>query len=120
MAFYPGKAASVTQTTARPYDTFSLDFKAEIVDTTNFTSSGYQENVAGVFSCTVSASGPYDGAESIAQGDSIATTFATGGGGPSFAITARLSSVKIDTATRNKAATIAFTGDSNGSFSVTI
>jgi hypothetical protein len=121
MAFYPGRAASVTiSASARPYDQFSLDFKSEIIPTTNFTSSGYQSNEMGISSCDVSFSGPYDGSEGLAQGDSVSVVFATGGGGPSFTITTRISSIKIDTAASNKVAMIAVSGTSNGTFSVTI
>lgn len=121
MAFFAGKSGSVSiSATARPYDTWEIDATSEIVDVTNFTSSGYSENVAGVFQINVSFSGPYDGSEGIAQGDSVAVTFATGGAGPSFVVTNRLSSVKISTATRNKAATIAATGVSTGSHSLSI
>lgn len=121
MAFYPGKSASITiSASARPYDTFELDFTSEVIDTSNFTSSGYSENVAGMFQINVSYSGPYDGSEGITQGDSVAVTFAAGGGGLSAAITNRISSIKIATAARNKAQTIAVTGVSNGSHSITI
>lgn len=91
-----------------------------MVDVSNFTSGGYQENLAGIFSAEVSFSGPYDGSEAIAAGDSLAITFATGGGGPSLAPTVRLSSIKIDTAAKGKAATISASGTSNGSYSITI
>lgn len=121
MAFYAGKSASITiSATARPFDTWDVELKAEIVDTTNFTSSGYQENLAGVFSADVTFSGPYDGSEAVAQGDSVAITFGTGGGGPTLAPTVRISSAKVSTATRNKAATIAYSGTSNGTYSITL
>lgn len=89
-------------------------------DTTNFTSSGYQENLAGVFSADATFSGPYDGAEGVAQGDSVAVTFATGGAGPTLAPTIRISEAKVTTAARNQAARISYTGTSNGSYSITL
>ena len=122
MAFFPSKAASVTiSATSRPYNTFKLAFKSEIADTTNFTSAGYQSNEAGIFMCDVTFSGPYDGAEGFLPGDSVAITFATGGAGPSFAPTVRLSEVDIDSANiRNSVSQIACTGTSNGTYSITI
>jgi hypothetical protein len=121
MAFYPGRASSVTiSASARPYNQFDLDFNAEIVDTTNFTSSGYQENVTGITKADISFSGPYDGAEGLAPGDSVSLVFALGGGGPSFTVTTRLSSIKINTAASNQVAQISVSGTSNGTFSVTI
>ena len=121
MAFFPGKSASVTiAASARPMDTFEMDFTSEIIDTSNFSSSGYGENVAGMFDINVSWSGPYDAAEGVTQGDSVAVTFAAGGAGLSAVITNRVSSIKIATAARNKAQTIAFTGKSNGSHSITL
>lgn len=120
MAFIPGRGAAVTITTARPHANYKLSYKGEVVDTTNFTSSGYQENVFGITSCSVSYSGPYDGAESQAVGDSTAITFTTGGGGPSMAITTRIATIDIEAAARNQAVQFAVTGKSNGSFSVTL
>ncbi len=119
-AISSGKTGSVTiNATARPYDQFDIKFKSEVIDTTNFTTSGYQTNVPGIFSADVSFSGPYDGAEAIAQGDSIAITFATGSA-VSLVITTRLSEVGISTAARNKADQIAVSGTSNGTFSVSL
>lgn len=119
MAIASGKTGSITISTARPYDNFSIDFQNEVIDTTNFTSSGYAESVAGVFQARISFSGPYDGSESISQGAALATVFVTGSA-VSLTITTRVESVKIETAVRNKADTISVTGISTGSYSVTL
>lgn len=100
-------------------DRFDLDFKSEVIDVTNFTSSGYQANEAGVFQCDVTTEGPYNGSTGLTQGQSIAMTFATGGGGPSFTMTVRVSSMRIGTATRNQVARFSASMTSNGTFSVT-
>lgn len=121
MAFLPGRASSVTiAASARPHANFKVSFKGEVVDTTNFTSSGYQENVFGITSASVSYSGPYDAAEGQAVGDSTSIAFATGGAGPTLTITTRIATIDIDAAARNQAVQIAFTGESNGTFSVTL
>lgn len=118
MAYYAGKNSSVTiSASARPMDTWSLDLKCDPVDVTNFTSSGYQENVAGVFSADVSFGGPFDGTEGISQGDSVAVTLGVHAS-LSYAVTVRLSSVKISTDVKG-VARIDATGTSNGSFSIT-
>lgn len=104
---------------SQPFEKFSLAFQSEVCETTNFTSSGYQTNEAGVFSCALSADGPYNGSSGLTQGQSIAITLAVGGGGPSFAITFRIENQTIDCATRNAVARYAITGKSNGTYSVT-
>lgn len=120
MAFYEGKNGSVTwSAVSQPMDKFDLDFKAEVIDTTNFTSGGYQSNLAGVFSCSGSTEGPYNGSVGLTQGQSLTYTFATGGGGPSFALPMRSSSMKVSTATRNQVARFSTSLESNGSFAVT-
>lgn len=120
MAFYAGKNASLTfSATAQPFEKFDLDFKAEVIDTTNFTSSGYQSNTDGVYSCSASFEGPYNGSTGLTQGQSIAVTFAVGGGGPSFAVTLRVGSMRISTATRNQVSRFSASAESNGSYSVT-
>ncbi len=120
MAIASGKIASITiAASARPYDQFDLKFKSEVIDTTNFTSSGYAANVAGIFSCNVSFSGPYDGAEGMAQGDSVSIVFLTGSA-VSLTIIVRIGEIGISTAARNKADQIAISGTSNGVFTVTL
>lgn len=117
--FYAGKAASVTiAATTRPYDTWKFSHKCEIVSTLNFTSSGYEESLAGVFEIDGAFSGPYDGSEAIAPGDSVACTLAAGGGGPSLVITMRLGQFDVETTVRGKI-TLGVTGKSNGSHSLT-
>ena len=120
MAFYAGKAASVTiAASARPMDTWSIDLKCEPVDSTNFTSGGYTENVAGLFSADVSFGGPYDDAEGVQKGDSVSVIFGIGGGGQSFTIVTRITSAKVSTDVKGLAR-IDYTGVSNGSFSITL
>lgn len=120
MAFYSGKNASTTwSATAQPMEKFDLDFKAEIIDTTNFTSQGYQSNQDGIYSCDGSTDGPYNGSAGLTQGQLITITFAVGGGGPSFAMPMRQSNIRISTATRNQVARIALSMTSSGTFSVT-
>lgn len=120
MSFYVGKVADVTwSATSQPMDKFDLDFKAEVIDTTNFTSLGYQSNLAGVFSCDGSAEGPYNGSSGLTQGQLITITFSVGGGGPSFAMPMRNSSIRVGTATRNQVARYSMAMTSSGVFSVT-
>lgn len=120
MAFYVGKVASTTWTAvSHPMEKFDLDFAAEVIDTTNFTSSGYQTNEAGVFSCSGSTEGPYNGTTGLTQGQAITVTFALGGGGPSFAIPMRVGSMRVSTATRNTVARFSASMQSNGVYAVT-
>lgn len=120
MSFYPGKNSSWTYSSvARPFDRISMSFAAEVIDTTNFTSGGYQTNAAGVMSCQASAEGPYNGTLGLSPGDSLAHVFNTGGGGPSFTVTFRVAEIRLDTATRNAVARASLSLVSNGSFTVT-
>lgn len=120
MAFFAGKAAGVTiATTTRPMDTWSIDLKCEPVDTTNFGSGGYTENVAGLFSADVSFGGPYDNSEAVQAGDSVAVSFLIGGAGQTFIVTTRITSAKVSTDVKGLAR-IDYTGVSNTSFSITL
>ncbi len=120
MTFFAGKNAScVWNATAQTAEKFDLDFSSEVVDTTNFSSAGYQENVAGVFACRGSCDGPYNGSLGITQGELLTITWAVGGGGPSFALPMRNSSIKINTATHNQVARFAIALESSGVFTVT-
>ena len=89
------------------------------MDSTNCTSAGYQTNEDGIFSCSGSCEGPYNGANAQTMGTSATHTFATGGGGPSFAIPFRVGEIKIDGQVRNGLNRFAWTLESNGSFTVT-
>jgi hypothetical protein len=118
--FYPGKASSWTwSATSQPMDKVDLSFPAEIIPTTNFTSSGYQSNEAGIFACKGTVEGPYNSSLGLTQGQSISMVFALGGGGSSFTITFRVADIRLSTATSNAVARASVSIESNGSFSVT-
>lgn len=118
MAFYAGKSASLTiGATAQPMTDWTLDTKEEAVDTTNFTSGGYQESVGGINSADITCTGPYDGTSGVTMGTAASFVLATGGGGPSFTVTARVTSVNVSTNVRG-VATVSITAQSTGSFTV--
>ena len=120
MSFYAGRAASVTiSASARPFDEWQFEWTCEAVSTFNFTSSNYEESVAGANAISISYSGPYDGSETVIPGDSTAVTVAAGGGGPSFVITNRCTSASVATSAKGKL-TIAYKGIGNGSHSLTL
>ena len=120
MSFYSGKNASVTwNSVARDMDKLDLSFKSEVVDTTSFTSSGYQSNLDGIYSFSATTEGPYNGSAGLTQGQLVTVTFATGGGGPSFAIPLRVAEMRISTATRNAVARYSMSMESSGTYSVT-
>lgn len=119
--FYEGKNASTTwSAVSQPSDKFDLDFKIEIIDTTNMTSGGCQSNLAGIASIDGSLGGPYDGSLGLLPGTLITITFATGGGGPSWALPMRPSSCRLATAARNQVAQITTQMTSSGTFSVVL
>ena len=120
MAFYTGKTGTVSIATAsQPLTDWSADFKSESIDVTNFSSSGYQENYAGISSADITASGPYDGSMGAQVGDSAAFVLTAGSGGISYSVTARITSVKIDVNVRG-VAICTLTATSNGSYSVSV
>ena len=63
MAFLSGKSGSVTVANASwKLREWSLDMRTDASDVTNFSSSGYRENIAGLTGGSLSMSGPYDSA----------------------------------------------------------
>jgi hypothetical protein len=128
MAFFAGKGGSVTiATVAKPLTDWSIDYKADPIETTNFSDDGYTSHVYGIKSCDISASGPYNGSAGAQPGvtvagvDTLVTfTFDTGGaGGAAFSIEAVLTSVKIDQSIKD-VAKISYTATSTGAFDITV
>lgn len=122
MAFFSGRTGSVSiGGTSQPLNQWSLDYKCDAIETTNFSSNGYAEHVYGIRSADISASGPYDGTAGSQPGvgDSVAFVLTTATGGPSFTIPAVLTSVKIDVDTKD-VAKVAYTATSTGEFTITV
>jgi hypothetical protein len=118
MPFYAGKTASLTVgASAQPMTDWTLDVKEEAIDTTNFTSGGYQESDGGIRGADITCTGPYDGTSGVTMGTTASFVMATGGGGPSFTVTARVTSVNVSTNVRG-VATVSITAQSTGSFTV--
>ena len=129
MAFFAGKngTVSIGANTPAPVTDWSIDYKSDPIETTNFSDGGYASHVYGIRSCDISASGPYNGDAggqpglTVAGVDTLVTfVFDTGGdGGPSFTIDALLSSVKIDQSIKD-VAKISYTATSTGEFTITV
>jgi len=118
MAFYAGKLATCTiGASAQPMTDWTLDVKEEAIDVTNFTSGGYQESVGGINAADITCTGPYDGTSGVTMGTPASFVLTTGGGGPSFTVTARVTSVNTSTNVRG-VATVSITAQSTGTFSV--
>lgn len=113
MPFYAGKLGSISiDGTAQPLTDWSIDLKSEAIESTNFTSGGYQENEAGIASADISANGPLGGITGE-PGDAAVFVLSTGGGGGSFTVTARITSIKVDTSVKG-IAQISYTATSTG------
>ena len=113
MAFYSGKTGFVfVNGTQKPLTDWSLDLKVDSLDVTNFMSGGNQELMPGIFSCDLSASGPYDGYSMVNHGG--VTTFTLGYGGGSAVVTALVTSVKVDDNVKD-VVKISYTATSTGS-----
>lgn len=121
MAFYAGKLGSVSVGgNAQPLTDWSIDYKCDAIDTTNFTDDGYISSVYGLRSCDISASGPYDGSAGAQPGTGANVTFVLAtGGGPSFTINALLTSVKVDQNVKD-VAKVSYTATSTGEFTITV
>ena len=117
MAFYPGRAASILiDAVAKPIDTLEFKPMADAVDTTNFTSSGWETNEMGVKHVEITASGPYNGlSTSSAASDSVGTSvaFVFNAGDGTKTVTARLTEVPIVSEVRG-VARISYKATSNG------
>lgn len=111
MAFYVGRSASMSIAgTAKPIDTVEFSINGEMVDVTNFTSSGWQELESGIKKATITASGPYNSIGSgIAQSDfvgasaTMAFDIDSAGAIAALSITGRVSDFKISTDVRGAA-----------------
>jgi hypothetical protein len=119
MAFYSGKLGSISVGgTTQPLTDWSMDTKVDLIDVTNFGSSGVTANEAGIASAEISASGPYDGSAGAAAGDNVVFILAVSSvvGAPSFTVTARISSIKIDQSVKD-VAKVSYSATSNGTLS---
>jgi hypothetical protein len=114
-SFAHGKTGSVLVNGAsQPLTDWSVDFKSDAVEVTNFLSEGVTENVAGIASADVSASGPYDGTAGASPGQDV--TFFLGVGGAGFTVKARITSVKVDLSVK-EVAKVSYSATRNGIFS---
>lgn len=123
MSFYAGKNASIGDGTHNlTASDWTLELHTDIIDTTNFTSQAYQENIAGVFRATISASGPYNGGIGantvVVLGATTSFSLAVGGAGPTFTTTCRVERIVIKTSVRG-AAEFDFSAQSTGTWSIT-
>jgi hypothetical protein len=123
MPFYAGKGGSVSVGgTTQPLTDWSIDYKCDPIETTNFSDAGFTSHVYGIKSCDISASGPYDGSAGAQPGDGANVAFvlsAGAAGGPSFTINALVTSVKIDQNIKD-VAKISYTATSTGLFTITV
>lgn len=125
MAFFSGKLGSVSiGGTEQPLTDWSLDYKCEATETTNFMDDGYASHVYGIRSADISASGPYDGTAGVQPGIGTDVVFvlkvdSVTVGAPSFTINAVVTSVKIDQSVKD-VAKVSYTATSTGSFTITV
>lgn len=120
MPFYAGRLGTVSVGgAAQKLTDWSLDYKCDPIETTNFEDDGYASHVYGIRSADISASGPYAGAAGAQPGTGDSVTFLLETGGPSFSIDAVLTSVKIDQSIKD-VAKISYTATSTGEFTITV
>lgn len=121
-AFYSGKYGAVSVNgVVQPLTDWSLDIKTDSLDITNFTSEGWNETLAGIFSADISASGPYDGTSAVVQGNIAVFILKVGEIATvplSVTINALVTSVKIDTSVKD-VAKISYTATSHQNHTLT-
>ena len=120
MAFHAGKTGRVTVGVANwKLNRWEADIRTDIVDTTNFESGGFKENIAGLQYASITASGPYDaGSMAMTSGTSYSFTLQIGTG-ITFTITARVASIRVGTEVADKG-TVTVTAESTGTFTPSI
>ena len=119
MAFYAGKSGSVSiGASTQPLTDWSLEVASEPIDVTNFSSSGFAENEAGITSANITCSGPYDGSSGATIGATAAFVLKYEPVGAGFTVTGRVTNVTVSTNVRG-VAQVNITAQSTGSFSVT-
>ena len=117
MPFFAGKSGSISVGGAlQPLTDWSIDGKADAIETTNFLSGGAQESETGIAGVDITASGPYDGTAG-AQPGTVAVFILSTGAGPSYSVAARITSIKVDLNVKD-VAKVSYTAQSTGTFSV--
>lgn len=119
-AFYSGKDGNVAVgATDWRLSSWDLEFNVDILDVTNFESSGAKENIEGLKSAKISAKGPYyTGGMAMTAGTAYTITL-TVGGAITFSASFRIGTIKI-TEDVDGVAMVEFTGESNGSVTAAI
>lgn len=98
---------------------WTVDMRIDPIDTTNFDSAGYKENIAGLIGATISARGPYNqGAMAVTGGSSYAFNLRVNST-TGFAVTARVTSIRLVTGVDN-AVQVDISAESTGSFTAAI
>lgn len=128
MPFYTGKTGHIRigtsggSFTVKPLTDWSLDIKVDEIDVTNFTSSGWKEVQSGIFSCDITASGPYD-TNNVGVTQGSATIFSldldAGGAFGAFTGSGLVTNIKIDNSVKD-VAKITYTATSNGPWTVSL
>jgi hypothetical protein len=119
--FYSGKDGNVDigAATAVKMSSWDLEMEADIIDTNNFESGGYDENLEGFKRATINCKGPYNtGSTAVTVGASVSIAL-TVGGSIVFTITSRIGKVKVSTDVKG-AAQLDIMAKSNGSFTAAI
>lgn len=120
MAFYSGKDGSFkVGAAAWRLREWTLDMDTAAVDTTNFESGGFKENIAGLTGGTITARGPYDSAAMALTSGTSYTVTLTVGGLIDFAVPARVTKISLTTNVEGKAE-VSITAETNGSFTASI
>lgn len=120
MAQLAGKSGYVALgNTNYAFSMWTADFNTDAVDVTNFSSSGYHENIAGLTGAKITARGPFNStAMAVTSGTSYAFTLGASGS-VTYAVTARVTAIKLTTDV-TKAVEVEISAESTGTFTAAI
>jgi hypothetical protein len=120
MAFLAGKSADVViGVTSYKFREWRATMRGDIIDTTNFGSSGYRENIAGLVGASITLRGLHD---STAMAFTVGTSYTLilkSSASVSYTVSARLETIETGT-TVEGAVEAVLTFQSTGSFTAAI
>ena len=120
MGFLAGKSGIITIGAATwKLSDWTIDMQTDALDVTNFSSGGAKENIAGLLSGKISASGAYDSASmALTSGTSYAFVLSMVSG-TAITVTARVTNIQIKTDVKD-AVRVSITAESTATFTAAI
>ena len=120
MAIFSGKSGNVAIDTVNwKLREWTLDMDTDIVDVSNFLSSGKRENLDGLTKASISCRGPYDTGSMALTSGNTANFVLKVGGAITFTVTARIAKIRPSVNVEG-AGEIEINAESTGNFTAAI